>query len=56
MPKVQTIKGKSKGSLALMGTAKIDHIWSKLKGEKYFSILANWSGYHHTTIHPHSRP
>ena len=54
--KVQTTQVKSKGSLALMETAKIDHIWLKLKGTKYFSILDIHSGYHHISIHPDSRP
>ena len=54
--KVQTTQAKSKGSLALIKTAKIDHIWSKLKGSKYFSLLDIHSGYHHISIHPDSRP
>ena len=29
IPKVQTTQALSKGSLALIETAKIDHIWSK---------------------------
>ena len=56
IPKVQTTQGKSKGSLALIETAKIDHIWSKLKSAKYFSILDIHSRYHHIKIHPDSRP
>ena len=44
MPKVQTTQAKLKGSLALIETAKIDHIWSKLKRAKYFSILDIQSG------------
>ena len=39
IPRVQTTEAKSKGSLALIETTKIDHTWSKLKGEKYFTIL-----------------
>ena len=39
IPKVQTTQTKPKGSPALIETAKIDHIWSKLKDAKYFSIL-----------------
>ena len=46
---------KSKDSLALIETAKIDHIWLKLKGTKYFSIPKIQSGYHHISIHPDSR-
>ena len=30
LPKVQTVQVKSKGSIALIETAKIDHIWMKL--------------------------
>ena len=56
IPKVQSTQAKSKDSLALIGKAKIDHVWSKLKGKKYFSILDICSGYHHISIHPDSRP
>ena len=56
MPKVQTTQAKSKGSLVLMEVAKIDHIWSKLKGAKYFFLLDIYLGYHHILIHPDSRP
>ena len=54
--KVQTTQEKSKGSLALIETAKIDHIWSKLRGAKYFSILDIHLGFHHISIHPDSSP
>ena len=50
--KVQTIQVKSKGSLALNKTTKIDHIWSKLRGAKYLTILWIRSWYHHISIHP----
>ena len=40
----------------MIETAKKDHIWSKLKGAKYFSILDIWSGYHLISMHPDSRP
>ena len=56
IPKVQTSQAKSKGRLALIETAKIDHIWSKLKGTRYLSILEIWSGHQHISIHPDSRP
>ena len=46
---------KLKGNLALIKTAKLDHIWSKLKGAKYFTILDIRSGYHHISIHPDLR-
>ena len=56
IPKVQTTQTKSKGSLALIETTKIGHIWLKLRGTKYFSILDVCSGFHHISIHPDSRP
>ena len=56
IPKVQTTRSKSKSSPALIETAKIDHIWSKLTGTKYFSILDICTEYNHISIHPDSRP
>ena len=56
IPKVQTTQEKSKGSLPLIETAKIDHIWSKLRGIKYFSILDICSGNHHISINSDSKP
>ena len=47
--------GKLRGSLALIETAKIDHIWSKLKEGKDFTLLDIISVYHHISIHPDSR-
>ena len=44
-------QAKSMGSLALIETAKIDHIWSKLKGARYFIIHNIRSGYHHISKH-----
>ena len=40
----------------LIETANIDHISSKLKGVKYFTILDIRSGCHHISIHPNPRP
>ena len=54
--KVQTVQAKSKGSIVLIETAKINHIWTKLKGAQHFSFLNIRSGYHHIPIHPESRP
>ena len=54
--KFQTVKAKSKGSIELIETAKIDHIWVKVKGARHFSSLCIRSGYHHISIHPESRP
>ena len=53
---VQTVQAMSKGSIVLIETAKIDHIWVKPKGEWYFSSLNIRSGYHHISIHQESRP
>ena len=53
---IQTTEGKSRGSLALVEVTKIGHIWSKLRGAKYFTILDIRSGYHHISIYPDSRP
>ena len=32
IPTVQTVQARSKGSIALIETDKVDHIWVKLKG------------------------
>ena len=56
LPEVQPVQAKSKGSIVLIETAKIDHIWAKLKGARYFSSLTIRLGYHHISIHPESRP
>ena len=39
IPKVQSTQAKYKGSLTLTETAKIDHIWSKLKWEGTIWLL-----------------
>ena len=49
-------QAKSKGSLALIETAKISHIWSKLRGAKYLTILDIMSGFHHILFLPDLRP
>ena len=56
LPKVQMVQAKAKGTIALIETVKIDHIWAKLKGARYFSSLDIRAGYHHISIHPDSRP
>ena len=55
-PKVQMTQAKLNGSLALIETAKIYDVWSKLRGEKYFTLLAIRPRYHHISIHPDLRP
>ena len=50
------MQAKWKGTLALIDTAKIDSIWSKPRGAKYFVKPDIRSGYHHISIHPESRP
>ena len=32
LPKVQMVQAKAKGTIVLIETAKMDHIWAKLKG------------------------
>ena len=56
LPKVQTAQAKSKSNIALIETDKIDHIWARLKGAKYFFSLDIKSWYHHISIHPESWP
>ena len=53
--RLQTTQVKSKGSLALKETVKMDHIWSKCKVVQYFTILNIRSGYYHILTHPDSR-
>ena len=50
------VQAKVKGTIMLIETAKIDHIWVELKGAQYFSSLDIRAGYHHISIHPSSRP
>ena len=56
LPKVQTVQAKSKSSIVLIETTMIYHIWTKEKGEWYFSSFHIRSGYHHISIHPDPRP
>ena len=39
IPRVKMTQAKSKGSLALIETAKRDHIWSKLRGVRLAWML-----------------
>ena len=54
--KVQTTQVKPKGRFASIETAKIDHIWSKLKETKYLTRLYIRSYFNHILIHPDCRP
>ena len=54
--KVQMTQAKSKGSLTLIEMAKINHIWSRLKGKKYFTMLHIRSENQQISIHPELRP
>ena len=56
LPKMQMAQAKAKGTITLIETAKIDHIWAKVKGAWYFLSLDIRAGYHHISIHPDSRP
>ena len=55
LPMVQMIQAKGKGTIVLMETAKIDHIWARLKGAQNFSSLDIRAGCH-ISIHLDSRP
>ena len=52
LTKVQTVQAKVKGTVMLTETAKIEHIWAKLKGAQYFSSLDMRGGYHRISIPP----
>ena len=56
LPKIQIVQAKARGTIALIETAKIGHIWEKLKGARYFSSLDIRAGYDHISIHIDSRP
>ena len=55
LPKVQMVLAKTKGTILLIETAKIYHIWAKIRDAWYFSSLEIRAGYH-ISIHPDSRP
>ena len=55
IPKVQTQQAKSKGALALIQTANIDHLFSRLEGARFFSTIDIRGGYHHISIKPEDR-
>ena len=48
-------KGKSKGCLSLIPLPKIDEMYAKLKGAKFFSTIDLRSGYYHIALGKDSR-
>ena len=48
-------EGKSKGCLSLIPFPKIDEMYAKLKGAKFFSTIDLRSGYYHTALGKDSR-
>ena len=48
-------KGKSKGCLSLIPLPKIDEMYAKLKGAKFFSTIDLQSGYYHIALGKDSR-
>ena len=50
------VQAKAKGTIVLIKTVKIDHIWAKLNDACYFSSLDIRAGHHHISLHPDSRP
>ena len=49
------IEGKSKGCLSLVPLPKIDEMYAKLKGAKFFSTIDLRSGYYHIALGKDSR-
>ena len=49
------IEGKSKGCLSLIPLPKIDEMYTKLKGAKFFSTIDLRSGYYHIALGKDSR-
>ena len=49
-------EGKSKGCLSLIPLPKIDEMYAKLKGAKFFSTIDLRSGYYHIALGKDSRP
>ena len=50
-----TIEKKNKGNLSLQPKPKINEMYAKLKGVKYFTILDLRRGYYHITLTPEAR-
>ena len=49
------MEGKSKGCLSLIPLPKIDEMYAKLKGAKFFSTIDLRSGYYHIALGKDSR-
>ena len=54
-PEAITINKKNKGNLSLPPLPKIDQMYGKLKGAKFFTTLDLCSGYYHITLAPDTR-
>ena len=54
-PETITIDKKNKSNLSLQQLPKIDEMYAKLKGAKYFTIFNLCSDYYHITLAPEAR-
>ena len=50
LPKVQKANPNAKGMLSLVPLPKIDEIYVRLQGAKYFTTLDMRMGYHHVAL------
>lgn len=54
-PETMTVDKKNNGNLSLQPLPKIDEMYVKLKGAKFFTTLDLHSGYYHITLAPEVR-
>ena len=54
-PETTTIDKKNKGKLSLQPLPRMDEMYTKLKGAKFFTTLDLHSGYYHITLVPRAR-